>query len=75
MTDRMMLVVNCLIVLCAILTFCDGQLLQGGRFRRIAALSPQKWKNRLAEKLLQYRQRNTKVICYGNERFITTKRG
>lgn len=69
-TTGSMLLVNCLIVFCVILTFCDGQLLQRGRFRRIAALSPFKWKNRLAEKLNQYRQRNTKIICYGDELFI-----
>lgn len=63
---RYMLMYYCGVLLLGLFWCCEGQLLlQPSRFRRLTALSPQKLKNRLAEKLLQYRVRNTKIICYG----------
>lgn len=55
------------VVLLGLFCWCEGQflLMQPARIRRLTQLSPQKLKNRLAEKLLQYRMRNTKIVCYG----------
>ena len=44
---------------------CDAQLLQRSRFRRLNKPSGLKLKQRLQEKLNQYRQRTIQTICYG----------
>lgn len=59
-----MLIRVCLIVFtCAV--WANGQLFSHPRFAQFPLRAAQKLKERLQEKLNQYRERNTQMICYG----------